>query len=189
MTINLNALLHYAFYSAGFIAVFYIFLIFLRHILLYYILKTLRGIQSVVSKFTQNSNNDKSDREDELKRDQEEEIFKAEAQDIKNRINKKKNGDTIFIDAQKINGNTTQGYSDAFAGTSSRLEMGQENEKIVGIAKPIGKWTGLVLGKKMSQIASIMQHQNANFTRNNYWTSYIKARNEVERGRNQDRMQ
>ena len=178
----------YLFYFVGYAAVLYIFLLITRHLLLYYIIKTLRHIKNSLPKFnTKPQKADPNNREDELKRDQEAEIFKQQANEIKARINKNKNDDTITVEVEKISNVTSQGGTDTFMGEKSRLEMGQEIERIVGVAKPIGKWTGLILGKKMSQIASIMQHQQQmRSTKDGYWTAYIKARRSAETER--DRM-
>jgi hypothetical protein len=172
----------YLFYFVGYTAVLYIILLITRHIILYYIIKALKHIRNSLPKFnTKPKKADATDREDELKRDQEVEIFKQQANEIKARINKNKEDDTIAVEVEKISNVTSQGETDAFMGGKSRLDMGQEIERIVGVAKPIGKWTGLVLGKKMSQIASIMQHQQQmRSTKDGYWTAYIKARKSAE---------
>ena len=161
----------------------YIFLLITRHIILYYIIKALKHIKNSLPKFnTKPQKADATDREDELKRDQEIEIFKQQANEIKAIINKNKEHDTITVEAQKISNVTSQGETDTFTGEKSRLEMGQEIERIVGVAKPIGKWTNIILGKKMSQIASIMQHQQQmRSTKDGYWTAYNKARRSAER--------
>ena len=170
--------LEYIIYGVGTLSVLYIFLIVFRHVLLFYILKALQKITASLPKFTHKQPKaDATNREDALKRDQEAEIFKQQVSEIKASINKKKSGNAIDVNVQRVS-KTSQGSDDAFAGSDSRLEMGQEIERIVGVAKPIGKWTSLVLGKKMSQIASIMQHQqNMKGQQGGYWTSYIKARN------------
>ncbi len=172
--------LEYIIYGIGSFSILYIFLIVFRHLLLFYIIKALQKMVASLPKFTSKQQKaDATDREDELKRDQEAEIFKQQVNEIKAHINKKKFGDTIDVNVVRVS-KTSQGVDDIFAGSESRLEMGQEIERVVGIAKPIGKWTSLVLGKKMSQIASIMQHQqNMRGGKDGYWTTYIKARNAV----------
>lgn len=170
--------IEYFIYIFGSLSILYIALLIFRHVLLYYIMHALQKLKVSLPKFNNNKQKaDATDREDELKRDQEVEIFKQQVADLKANINKNKDGDAIDVKVQRIT-KTSQGADDAFVGVESRLEMGQDLERIVGVAKPIGKWTSLVLGKKMSQIASIMQHQQqVKSQTGGYWTAYLKARN------------
>ncbi|MFT4967955.1 MAG: hypothetical protein ACI9CD_000972 [Candidatus Deianiraeaceae bacterium] len=175
--IDYNIYIKYTIYIVGFSSVLYILLIIFRHLLLYYIIKALQKIKSSLPKFkSAKQTMDATDREDDRKRDQENKIFNQQVNEIKNRINKEKSEGTIDVEVQRME-QTSGGTEDIFAGKDSLLEMGQENEVIVGIAKPIGKWTSLVLGKKMSQIASIMKHQQQmDSVKDGYWTAYTKAR-------------
>lgn len=176
--------LKYILYALGFISLLYVALIILRHIILYYLIRSYKAIFLSKKEFDNQDQQDAdaTDREDELKRDQEAEIFKQEVQEIKNRINKKKSGDTVDVDVQRVT-RTSGGVNDVFSGTESRLEMGKDAERIVGFVKPIGKWTNIVLGKELSKIASIMQHEkDVGKVSNNYWKRYVDARRQAENG-------
>lgn len=126
----------------------------------------------------QQKDEDATDREDELKRDKEQEIFKVQANQIKNKLKKKKDGDVIDVTVERTS-NTSRGFGDVFSGSQSRLQFTKEQEKIVGYAKPIGKFTQILLGQKLSQIANMMKNSNP---KEGYWTSYINARKQADAG-------
>jgi hypothetical protein len=181
----------YIIYAIGYFSVGYILLLFLRHAILYYIVKTLLGLVKIVTKtdFKYSSKNATiTDREDELKRDQKVEIFKQQASEIRKAMDKKKDGDDIIeVDIQRSGGESGQ-----VAGKSeenySKLSQTRErqNERIVGIVdqNALPKWQKMVFQKmftELNQIAKIMvQNQVSSQSTTGYWTSYVTAKSQQE---------
>lgn len=179
---------NYFIYALGYFSIVYVFLIILKHAIIYYIVKTLMGIMKIVTKkdFKYSPKSEPTtDREDELKRDQKVEIFKQQASEIRKAFDKKKNDDGVIeVDVQRSGGETSQGQGGAFAENSSRLSETRErqNERIVGIVdqNSLPKWQKMVFQKmftELNQIASIMvQNRVSSSQTTGYWSSYVAAK-------------
>jgi len=200
-----NHYLNYAVYILGYFAIFYIAILILRHVLLYYIVKTLlRFVKFIDAKAKDDLKNEKkdqpqTDREDELKRDQELEIFKQQASEIKKSIaRKKESGDTLDVDVERLGGDTSQGAGNMFEESASRVGiaagMVREKERVVGVVdqNSLPKWQKLVfqkMFKDLNQIANIMvQYQVQSPEKYGYWTSYVTARGQQSKAERGDQM-
>ena len=184
----LNDYTRYTIYIVGSICVTYTLFIILQHILLYYIVNTLKKFVRFVNVTAEQYKNEMkedemTDREDELKRDQKFEIFKQQASEIKKAMAKKKSGgDAIEVDIERFGGETSQGSGKAFEENSPRLQAGKERERIVGVVDQasLPKWQKFVFNKmftELSQIANIMvQNQVSSSQKGGYWTSYVQAK-------------
>lgn len=127
-----------------FVLIIFIILILLR-LLFYFIFSVLIKINNFKYNIKNKQNKNNIEPYDNLLRDKE-----------------KENKD-IFENVEKIGGNIEE----------THIKYNNQ-ERVVGIIKPVGYWTSLILGDKLSEI--LLKNQALSEGKNNFWVNLIKLK-------------
>ena len=127
-----------------FVLIIFIILILLR-LLFYFIFSVLIKINNFKYNIKNKQNKNNIEPHDNLLRD-------------KNKENKE-----VFENVEKICGNIEE----------THIKYNNQ-ERVVGIIKPVGYWTSLILGDKLSEI--LLKNQALSEGKNNFWVNLIKLK-------------
>ena len=96
--------------------------------------------------------------------------------DTKNKQNKKNTEpyDDLLRDKEKENKDIFENV-EKIGGSIEEPHIKYDNqERVVGIIKPVGFWTSLILGDKLSEI--LLRNQALSEGKNNFWVNLIKLK-------------
>lgn len=127
-----------------FVLIIFIILILLR-LLFYFIFSVLIKINNFKYNIKNKQNKNNIEPHDNLLRD-------------KNKENKE-----VFENVEKIGGSIEE----------SHIKYNNQ-ERVVGIIKPVGYWTSLILGDKLSEI--LLRNQALSEGKNNFWVNLIRLK-------------